>query len=246
MFDSIKELAGFELILFKENDESIKTLRVLVIKKITSSSILVIPIDDKYIPIVIMENDVIGCSPIRLPEHIYSKAKEMAIAAKNIDEIEANLANEKRKYLALVSSLRNAVFIDKYTPAGACTYLNNVLNGKALSVNDNIITLNFFKGDEKDCLEVSIRISKKFEYFNITSENDIEKAADTYAPVIRDEIIKQFPMFRDIFIVNKSFKKLGDYLYESYCEYNASMDCNRTNFFEKVSNILGIMNKEVL
>lgn len=130
-------------------------------------------------------------------------------------------------------TLMAVAFLESYTTEGAVNFLNNIARrANSISIDENSISFRFVKtADGK--IEVSIRASRRFEFYNTTKQSDIDKAADTYAPEIKDELKDKMSIFGNIFLVNRKSQKISDYLYESISEYNGEFDCTKENFFDR-------------
>ena len=125
------------------------------------------------------------------------------------------------------------MFLENYSVDGAVNYLNGIAKQyPPFSVNEASISFSFFKNSDNE-IEVSIKTIRKFEFYNTTSQSDIDKAADTYAPDIKEDLRKYKDLFENIFLVNRFSRKISDYLYESVSEYNGEFKCTKENFFEK-------------
>lgn len=163
--------------------------------------------------------------------------KDAIIAYSKVSE---TIEKKKKEYEQAISDgikqkekLIETTFLESYTIDGAINFLNNIsMRYSNISIDENAITFRFVKtGDSK--IEVSIRASRRFEFYNTTKQSDIDKAADTYAPEIKDELKDKMKIFDNIFLVNRKSQKISDYLYESISEYNGEFDCTKETFFDK-------------
>lgn len=189
------------------------------------------------------DEDIISVSKKTLPNSIYKTLVELSKIGGQIKAKEKELSDIKNSELLIKERLIEEQFLNNFSVDGAINYLNSTV-GKfgPININDNIISFAFFK-NESGQIEVSIKVSKKFEFYNTTSQADINKAADTYAPELKDELKSSLSLFGNIFLVNRYCNKISDYLYESISEYNGEFFCKKEDFFGNKKKLVTFLEK---
>lgn len=237
----IKETSVIEITFYNKGTQNIETFVGMVMESNTES-IKIVSTNNNYDYYEIPRDKIIDVSSCKIPDFLYTSLKEMVMCFKKKKDLEASIRDVEEKYQNSIENVKKSIFMAKYNPSGAVNLINNRISlFNRLNVDDNIISLHFLESDEANCFEVAINVSKKFEFYNTKSKEDIEKAADTYAPNVKNALERQFPMFKDIFITNKKINKIDDYLYESICEYNATMQCSKESFYILLENIIQIL-----
>lgn len=245
MFKNISKGQVIEVLVY-DNDSGIPITMSGILININKREIQISQDSYPFDTILLSISSIISVSVKDIHENILKILQEYSESAKNLTLKKKEYEKAEQELNQLKEKLIEAKFFETYTVEGAVNYLNNMAKKQPkFSIDENEVSFRFVKTQE-DKIEVTIHAARKFEFYNTTNQSDIDKAADTYAPDIKNEISEKMSIFKSVFLVNRKTKKLSDYLYESVSEYSGEFNCTKENFFnqkkdfeEMVKNLTG-------
>ena len=204
-----------------------------IISSILDDELIVMESIHPFNRISILINELISIEKYEMNQELHKAMKDFSRISEELENRKKEISKYELAKEKQMDILNQTVFLESYSVDGAINFLNGIANlYPEFSINENKLKFSFFKNDDGQ-IEASIKSTRRFEFYNTTQKSDIDKAADTYAPDIREELKENLTVFDNIFLVNRFSRKVSDYLYESVSEYHGEFNCTKENFFEK-------------